>query len=414
MSRPRQSSRVGKSRLQELLDELSHRFLAPDFNHIDQVIVEAQQAMVRKLGLDRSSLWQMNGPQGQLILTHIWQKAGWPQVPVGIAAKPNLPWSLRQVEMGAGFHFSRLSDLPPEAEQDRAAFAIYGPRSNVTVPLIANGKVFGALAFASLRKEHHWTKEELAEIRLLGRIFAHILAQVRAHEHLSRLEDELARRSRLSLMGEFASTLVHEISQPLSSIASNAGALRLHHTPPFPEELLAIEDDTRRAGQILNHLRGLLGKDTTPMEPLPLNPLLDEVLAMMSARLHAQSIETRILFPEDLPWVRAAAVEIRMVLANLLRNATDAMVGQESEKTVEITAIHRGRWIWIQVEDTGPGIAPKLREKIFEPLFTTRPGGTGMGLAICRRVVAAHGGQIKASRRRSGGARLEFSLPVAR
>ena len=115
-----------------------------------------------------------------------------------------------------------------------------------------------------------------------------------------------------------------------------------------------------------------------------------------------------------MPRVRVAAVEIRQVLANLLLNASDAVARQTAKRLVRISAVHKGRWVWIKVEDSGPGIAPEMREKIFQPLFTTRPEGTGMGLAICRRVIAAHGGNIKAGRGRGGGARFEFSLPVAR
>ena len=227
------------------------------------------------------------------------------------------------------------------------------------------------------------------------------------------LQEELARRSRLSLVGELAATLVHEISQPLSAMASNVGALRLHLANDPPEALPAIEEEAQRAGQILTHLRALLRNDASLMQEQAVEKLVEEVLAMMSAKLHAQSIEVRRLLPAHLPMVRVAAVEVRMVLANLLRNAAEAMVDRTGAKLVEISASRKGRWIWIKIEDTGPGIPSEMREKIFDALFTTRVGGTGMGLAICRRVVAAHGGSIRASGRRSGGARFEFSLPVA-
>jgi signal transduction histidine kinase len=408
------SSQEPKPRLQDLLDELSGRFRDPDFDRIDHVIVEAQEAMVLKFGLDRSSLWQKKGEHGEMVLTHVWQKPGWPRIPLGIAARVNVPWARKQVENGRGFHFSRVSDLPPEAEQDRQSFAQYGPRSNVTVPLFAKGKVFGALAFASLAEEHPWTEAELAEIRLVGGIFAHILGQVRAEEHLAELREEMARSSRLALLGELTATMVHEISQPLSAMRSEVGALRLHADPVAPDVLLALEENASRAGQILANLRGWIRNDTRLRGKHAPGLLVQEVAALFAPRMHSLGIQFVHGLPDDLPMVKVVALEIRQVLANLLRNAADALAGQSGNLRVDISARRKGAWVWIKVEDTGPGIPAGLEEKVFNPLFTTRPDGTGMGLAICRRVITAHGGKIKAGRRRGGGARFEFSLPVAK
>jgi signal transduction histidine kinase len=403
-----------KPRLQNLLDELSGRFRDADFDRIDRVIVEAQEAMVLKLGLDRSSLWQFKGPEGELVMTHIWQKPGWPEVPVGMVARANLPWARKQVESGRGFHFSRVAELPPEAEQDRQTFARYGPRSNVTVPLLANGQVFGALAFASLAEEHPWTESELAEIKLVGGLFAHILGQVRAQEHLAELREEMARSSRLILLGELAATLIHDISQPLSAIRSEVGALRFGSGRIAPDVLHALEENASRAGQILANLRGWIRNDACVPDRHAPGLLVEEVVGLMSPRMHALGIQVIHGLPADLPMVKVVAVEIRQVLANLLRNAADAMAGQSGCRRVEISARRKGAWVWMKVEDTGPGIPPGMEEKILSPLFTTRPDGTGMGLAICRRVINAHGGKIKASCRRGGGAKIEFSLPVAK
>jgi C4-dicarboxylate-specific signal transduction histidine kinase len=347
-------------------------------------------------------------------MTHIWQKPGWPEVPVGIAARANLPWARKQVESGRGFHFTRISDLPPEAEQDRETFAQYGPRSNVTVPLLANGQVFGALTFASLAEEHRWTEAELAEIKLVGGIFGHILGQVRAQEHLSELREEMARRSRLSLLGELSATMVHEISQPLSAIRAETAAILPGCPPSALESLLAIEESAARAGEILTNLRGWLRNTGSVREDCRLEVLLDEVLPLMSPKLHSRGIHVEKDWPEDLPSVRVVAVEIRQVLANLLLNASDTMADREGERKILVSARRKGRMILTKVEDNGPGFARGMEEKIFAPLFTTRPEGIGMGLAICRRLVEGHGGIITASRRRGGGARFEFSLPMAK
>jgi hypothetical protein len=129
-----------------------------------------------------------------MILTHVWQKPGWPEVHSGMVARSNFPWVRRQVEGGSAIHFSRVLVLPPEADRDRESFAKYCPRSNVTVPLFSKGKVFGALAFSGLEEEHFWTEAEPAEIQLVAGVFAHILGQVRAQEHLADLRPAEATR----------------------------------------------------------------------------------------------------------------------------------------------------------------------------------------------------------------------------
>ncbi len=192
------------------------------------------------------------------------------------------------------------------------------------------------------------------------------------------------------------------------------GALQLNPGHDAPDVLAAIQENASRAGQILANLQALIRNEVSaPREHAP-DVLVGEVVALMSPKLSAQAIKLEREIPQDLPKVRVVAVEIRQVLANLLLNASDALARQSENRKVEVSANHKGAWVWITVEDNGPGIPPGLQDKIFTPLFTTRPEGTGMGLAICRRVIAAHGGKIKAGRRRGGGARFEFSLPVAR
>jgi two-component system sensor kinase FixL len=224
----------------------------------------------------------------------------------------------------------------------------------------------------------------------------------------------MIRRSRLSLLGELAATLFHEISQPLSAIRSDVGALRLEHGSAAPATLDAIEESASRAAQIVANLRGLVKDDPLPPGEHALSLLVEETVALLSPKTHSLGIRILHQLPGDLPLVKVVPVEIRQVLANLLLNAADAMAGRAGKREVEITARRRGARVWIRVDDTGPGIPAGMEEKIFHPLWTTRPDGTGMGLAICRRVIAAHGGKISAGRRRGGGARFEFSLPVAR
>ena len=403
---------VADERLRALLGELHARFLDPDLARIDQVIMEAQHVMVERLDLDRSSLWQKHGSHDEIILTHFWQKPGSRRLPIGANARKRAPWVYSRVASGHSIHFASLNELPPEAHVDARSFARYGALSNVTLPLVSHGEVFGAVTFATLEKEHRWTQDELEEIRLVGGVFAQILGQIRARRHLAELREELARRARLAHLGELAATIVHEISQPLAAIRFEAGALRLQEKTRDSEGLGSIEENARRAADIVSRLRELIHDEPRPPEKTSLARLVRESLDLVPQPLKSAGIDVRVNLPENLPPVRVTVVEILQVLTNLLQNAAEALAGSP-EKTITISAEAGGRRVRVRVRDSGPGIAPELREKVFQPLFSTRPGGTGLGLAICRRMIAGHGGNLKVSGARGRGASFEFTLPAA-
>ena len=408
-----------KLRLQQLLAELSAQFVALPSSQVDGAIREAQRLIVETLGLDRSTLWQLVDDRPGLILTHVWQRTGWPPIPSHFYAQDNLPWASGKIARGESFSFSSIDDLPPEAARDAECFFQYGPKSNLTMPLMADGKVFGALAFASLAKERSWQPDEIAELKLVAQIIGNVVGRQRAENRVEQLRAELAHSTRSAVLGEFSAALAHDLNQPLAATLSNAqAALRfLEGDTADPGEIKAILQDivrdSKRAGGVIHHLRVMLSHAPVDRELCCLNQLVREVAEFIKGEMIGREVELRLALAPALPPVQAASVEIQQVLVNLLLNAAQAMKDTSGElRQIRIETHFVKGMATVRVRDHGCGIPPERLGSIFNPFYTTKQSGLGMGLAICRRIVEAHGGHIEAESHPDGGAIFSFSLPA--
>ncbi len=242
----------------------------------------------------------------------------------------------------------------------------------------------------------------------------------RADERERTLQTELAHVTRLSTMGEMASGLAHELNQPLSAIvAFVAGCRRRLESGEEPsEELLqamrSAEQEAQRAGTIIHRLRSFVSRKEPRQSSVHVNDVVGEVAALFGGELRLAEVELAVDLAGDLPLVLTDRVQIAQVLINLLRNAIEAIAGEgASGRTVRVWTAHRdGGMIEIGVEDSGAGIRPEVAGHMFDPFFTTKAHGMGMGLAISRTIVQAHGGSISAEPRPDGaGTRLRFTLP---
>jgi C4-dicarboxylate-specific signal transduction histidine kinase len=242
-----------------------------------------------------------------------------------------------------------------------------------------------------------------------------------ANERERYLQGELAHVVRLSTMGEMASSLAHELNQPLSAIvAFVAGcARRLEEgETPTAELIGAMRDAERealRAGEIIRHLREFVKRKEPHQAPVQVNEVIGEVLSLLATELRLGEVAVTSELAPNLPLVSADRIQIAQVLINLVRNASEAMAAtppRARRLRIRTTPAPPGQ-IEVVVEDSGPGFKPPVVDRLFEPYITTKPQGMGMGLAISRTIVHAHGGTIGAEPRRDlSGAALRFTLPV--
>lgn len=408
-----------RQHLQHLLADLSTQFVALPNEQVDSAILRTLQQIVEFMGLDRATLWQKeDGQPGGMMLTHHWQRPGFPPLLPRFQPEGNFPWMHEKIVRGEVFQFTKWNELAPEAAREAVLFRANGPKSLICIPLIGTGRTFGVLAFTTVLAERKWLPDEVTELKLVAQIIANVIGRRRAEERAEQLRDEIAHSTRASVLGELAAALAHELNQPLTAILSNAQAGRrfLSDGAIQPEEVGAILDDIardgRRAGGVVHHLRAMLSNASPPREDCCLNEVVYEVTEFMHSELVSQNIELRHFLAPSLPMVHAARVEMQQILVNLLMNAAQAMKDAPAgTRRIDVSTQASKTKVTVKVRDYGTGIPSKELSSIFQPFFTTKSGGLGMGLSICHRMIEAHDGFIAACNHEDGGAVFAFSVP---
>ena len=235
-------------------------------------------------------------------------------------------------------------------------------------------------------------------------------------ERLRRLEADLAHINRVNMMGELAAALAHEIKQPIAAAVANAGACLGFLDGEHPDILEAREAASgtigcaRRAAEIIDHVRSLFKKNLPQREPVDLNELIREIALLLKSDIRRNSATVHLELGENLPNVIGDRVQLEQVLMNLMLNAIEAMRDANGNLTITSNPTEDGHLL-ISVSDTGIGIPADKVDRIFDTFFTTKPQGTGMGLAISRSIVESHGGRLWATSYSGRGSTFRFTLP---
>jgi signal transduction histidine kinase len=246
-----------------------------------------------------------------------------------------------------------------------------------------------------------------------------ITERKRAEEQRGRLrelERDLARINRVSMMGELAASLAHEIKQPIAGVVLNAETCLqwIRREPPGLEQagqaLSRIINDTKRAASIVDRNRSLYSRGAPQREPIDLNEVIREIVVMLREAASRHAITIRSEFDPALPMTTADRVQLQQVLMNLMLNGIEAMQEGSGELSVASQRTEDGQLL-VSVSDSGIGFPGENLERIFEAFFTTKSQGTGMGLSISRRIIESHGGRLWASANTGRGAIFQFTLP---
>jgi PAS domain S-box-containing protein len=243
--------------------------------------------------------------------------------------------------------------------------------------------------------------------------------RTRALAQLEQMQSNFAHMNRVSMMGEWAASLSHEITQPIASAHNNARAAQnfLDMQPPdlgeAREALSCVVGDTDRAGDIIDRIRDHIKKAPPRKEHFDLNEAINEVIVLgrSAAIKNGVSVQTRLsegLFP-----VHGDRVQLQQVVLNLLLNAVEAMGSVEGAPRELLINTEQDRpGVLVAVRDSGPGLDPSHLERVFDPFYTTKSSGMGMGLSICRSIIDAHGGRLWAEANKPRGAIFQFTLPA--
>jgi len=276
--------------------------------------------------------------------------------------------------------------------------------------LIATG---AGIAWWMLSSRHRRFREEVERTH----------EERRKHElELHRQRNELAHLSRVMMLGQLSGSLAHELNQPLTAILINAEAAQEFLTPEkldLDEVRSILQDivrDDKRAGEVIRRLLVMFQKGEVQQQSLDINEVVQAALKLVQGDLMNQNVVAEVELAADLPKVKGDKVQLQQVLLLLIANGCDAMtgIGPSDRKLTLRTELVPETGVQISVIDRGTGIPPDQMENIFLPFFTTKKNGMGLGLAVCRSIVSAHGGKLCACNKTAKGARFNILLPAAK
>jgi signal transduction histidine kinase len=406
------------ARFNELIAELSTAFIRASISEIDDEINRSLKRIAKTLDLDRSTIAEFK-PDGLAVLSHGWVRDAQHQL-VGQSLDVNslLPWTKGRMLAGETVVMSSVDDLPAEATIDRESLRRYGPRSNVMAPIKIGGVVLAAVGFGDLYQERSWSPKIVQQLQRMAEIFGYAFERKRSANEMLRLQNELTYVSRVNTMGELAASMAHELNQPLAAILSNAEALQnmlLVKQPDFEEINATIADiiqDDIRAGETIRRLRSFFRNDQLKKSELDLGEVVAEIGRFLRNDAMIRNVSFKIEVQQEPPIVFADRVQLQQAVLNLVLNAFDAVDEVKGgSREVGVQVLQESGWAGISVRDSGKGIAKDLTDQIFDLFFTTKSNGMGMGLAISRSIVNAHGGHLSVSSTPGQGATFEIRLP---
>jgi len=408
-------------RFETLLAEEAATFSRVSGADVDHEIERALRRIADFLGVDWSTLTEYSEDSRTARVTHRWMAEGMDPQPVAGLGLGEIPWSVAQLRGGATVRFARVEELPEVgAAVDRQTYRRLGVKSSVAVPLTMEGVVIGALAFSAVAVERAWRDEFVQRLQLLGEVFANTLSRRRAEMEGQRLRQDLAHIGRVSTVGELTASLAHELNQPLTAILANAQAVRriLDAGQADLIEVRAIVDDIvdddKRASDVIGRLRSLLKKGTLERSSVDMSELVGQVARLVAGDAVLRGVVIRLELAPDLPPVAADRVQLQQVVMNLILNGLDAM--RDSAIGSRILLLRTAREgegsVAVTVQDSGAGIESTEVGHVFDAFYTTKANGLGMGLAIVKSIVEAHGGRVEARNNPKRGATFSFALPI--
>lgn len=262
-------------------------------------------------------------------------------------------------------------------------------------------------------------KDEKGQIAYIVSMYMDLTNLKNAEQKIQEQRDLLARMSRANEMGQLTASIAHELNQPLTGILSNAQAaeliLKRKHCDleEIKEIVTDIIGDTKRASEVIRNLRKLYSDQKVEFLPVEISTVIKETVNLLKSELVMQKVNLTTKCDTANPIVKGNKIQIQQVMVNLIMNGIQAMIDMgRNEKNLWITTSCKANEVKVFVTDSGKGINAEIIDTIFEPLATWKPDGTGMGLAICKSIIQAHGGRMIAENRPEGGARIGFILPV--
>ena len=402
-----------------------------DMHIVTQILAEAAtvaeatpkilRALGECLGWDVGAMWCVDQEAGVLRCVEVWHKPT-KEVPEFESASRERTF-LAGVGLPGKVWLSRkpryISDLVREANFHRTPVAARERlHAAFGFPILLGGEVLGVIEFFS-REIRQPDQELLATLATIGSQIGQFIERKRAEEALLRAQSELAHVTRVATLGEMTASIAHEINQPLSAIVNNANACLRWLTADNIEEVRQsaerIRGDARRASEIINRIRSFAKKASPQKDWMDINHTICDVIALARSEVERNRVALETELSDAVqPLIFADRIQLQQVILNLIINAVEAMSEMSGgpRQLLIRTDTDESRGIVVAVHDSGPGLKPEDLHRLFTPFYTTKPQGMGMGLAICRAIIEAHGGRLWATANLDTGATFQFTLPT--
>lgn len=376
------------------------------------------------LGIDWVSLWERLPGSNEFRPIHDWRADG-----AGLSDEWTRPtWLNGRLANGNVVILGHGTTLPVHAGADLTSLRSIGVRSLLAIPTATGGHVRGALVFGSAHEDRKWPRAMIPGVTLIAEVFASLNARLNAErrERAAAVEaaqwrERLAHLVRVHTAGEMSAALAHEITQPLGAIENYAHAARrrMSDDAPDPKRVKDLLDkvigQATRAGDVVTRMRGMVQRRDLDPKDIDIARAVRDCIDMVKMDCELRDIHIDVKPVPPLPVVTVDEIHFQQVLLNLLRNAMDAMqtLPPDAARSIAVNAGPDGvDRIFVDVADRGPGIAEADLERVFESFYSTKSRGLGIGLAISRKLIEAHGGTLVAGRNPGGGAVFRLTLPT--
>jgi signal transduction histidine kinase len=341
----------------------------------------------------------------------------WSSIPI-LAEKGSLPDRLAASRLPT--HIPDFTAVEGDHRDDFLITVVNaGIRTGLFVPLLKDNEIVGIISLARKQVQPFTDKQ----ISLFGDFAAQAtiaLESTRRERQYREMQSELARANRVATMGQLTASIAHETKQPITAARTYAAAaLQFLDKSPLDvaevrQALTCIVNETGRASDVVDRIGSLIKKTPPRKEVVDLNAAILEVTALIRSEAVKAGVTVGTQLAGELPRVQCDRVQLQQVMLNLIINAIQSMSGIEDgnrELQISIVSIEP-EGVCVAVRDTGHGLHPESLLRLFEPFYTTRPDGMGMGLSICRSIIEAHGGRLWATRCEPRGALFQFTIPA--
>ena len=325
----------------------------------------------------------------------------------------------RSATSRAPIHVPDFTALEDDRRHYWMAAVNAGFRTGLAVPLLKDNKIIGTISVCR-KQVQPFSDKQICLFSVFAAQATVALESTRRERQYREMQSELAHTNRVATMGQLTAAIAHEIKQPIATARNNARvALRfLDKSPPdvaeVREALTCIVNDADRASEVIDRIRSLIKKAPPRKEVVDLNAAILEVNALTCSQAVKTGVTVRTQLESELPLIQCDRVQVQQVMLNLIVNAIQSMTGvEDGKRELNISNVStKPEGVCVAVRDTGHGLRPESLPRLFEPFYTTKPDGMGMGLSICRSIFEAHGGRLWATRCEPRGALFQFAIPA--